>query len=221
MLRTSSLLVASLLLSGTALAKKGGDDDGKIRVKLSTGLYSVDKAEVAYDGDDVGTTKTNTASLGFGGSRWQVGYLLGEGIELGAIVGYASTKGTFEPAEGDSIDFDPSSTVELAPYFAYNHNVNDQLTAYGEAHVGIRNSTSSTETIDATGDSSSVESVTKAKPIGIGAGVRIRVLKKASFDIGAEYEMSKPVTEVDGESDDKLEIKQSTIGLRTGLSIRF
>jgi hypothetical protein len=29
------------------------------------------------------------------------------------------------------------------------------------------------------------------------------------------------VTEVDGDSDDKLEIKQSTVGLRTGLSIRF
>jgi len=213
MLRISTLLLASLLLSGAAFAKKGGgDDEGKIRVKLSTGLYSIDKSEVTYDGDDVGTTKTNTLSLGWGGSRWQGGYLLGQGLEVGAILGYASMTGSFEPAEGDSVDMDPMKAFELAPYVAYNKNVGDGLTGYGELHVGIRNTTVEGENAD---------TVTKEKPIGLGAGVRIKVMKKASFDVGAEYEMSKPVTEVDGESDDKLETKDSTIALRTGLSVRF
>lgn len=219
-----AFLAASFCTPAFAKGKKGGggghEDDGKIRLKLTTPIYSMATYTTDYDGTST-EMKMSGISLGNGGSRLEGGYLINKNIEVGTFLGFSSISTT---VEGD----DAGKTGELAfmPYLAYNKKLSDMASFYGQVFVGIDNQTAETitTTVDTTtGETSTatVDAATKWTGGGVDLGVRLKFNKYSSLDFAAQYMMANGKYEVDGESDDKLKLKLSDISLLMGIGIRI
>lgn len=205
-------IVASLLalglFAGTAEAKK--KDGMGIRLKMGSDLMTVESTKAEYDGTDVEGTesRTNTISLFEYGQRFEATYFLGDGIELGGILGFTQSRGTIGDAE------DPADrNLTLALTGAYNIGLGSGVRCFLQPIAGINNAT-----IDV-GEDDSMR--TRFLVAGADAGVRLKMNKKVTFDMAGEGLIRSGKLSVGGDSDDKLKLKSNKLGVRIGLSVRI
>lgn len=202
-----SSLLALGLMAGPAEAKK---KDVGLRLKVSSDLFAVESQKVEYDGSvqDGTETRTNTISLFEYGQRLEVTYFLGEGFEVGGMLGFTQQRGT---AGDEEIPASRHAAVYLTG--AYNVGLGSGMRFYAQPIVGVDRSTA--------GLGEDGEAKLNYLVGGAGAGVRTKLSKKITFDAGAEALIRSGTTSLDGESDDKLKLKGNKVGLRLGLSVRF
>ena len=209
------LLLAASLLATPALAKgkkkKGGDDEGiGIRAKISTDLINVATDKVEYDGQeqDGSDQKTRTLSLFESDPRLELTYLIGDGIEVGAILGVTQVSGSL----GDE-DIPPARHGRIGVTGAYNIGVSE----------GVKGFVQPILMLDSLRGNIGEDSETQTRYIlfGANAGVRIKLYKRTTFDLAGEFLMGNGKVTVDGESDDKLKLKHSEFGIRTGVTFRL
>ena len=202
-----SSLLALGLMAGPAEAKK---KDVGVRLKVSSDLFAVESDKVEYDGSvqDGSETRRNTISLFEYGQRLEATYFLGEGFEIGGMLGFTQQRGT---AGDDEIPASRHAAIYLTG--AYNVGLGSGVRFYAQPIVGVDRSTA--------GLGEDGEAKLNYLVGGAGAGIRTKLSKKITFDTGAEALIRSGTTSLDGESDDKLKLKGNKLGLRLGLSVRF
>jgi hypothetical protein len=220
------LLLAASLLSPSASAKgKGkGDDDGGvgIRLKFSTPVFAmanfwVENADV--EEDDPVKAKSRTVSFFNQPNRFEATYLLGEGAEVGAILGYSSTRGWAEnketEAEDTLISKDTQATIALTG--AYNIALGEGAKLFIQPIIGV--DTFTTGLVD-NGDNEPLK--TRFVVYGGDVGVRLRLFKRATFDIAGEYLLGNGAFfDAEGEKDEDNTGKYNQFAIRGGLSVRI
>jgi hypothetical protein len=202
------LFLALGVVAGPAHAKK--KDDAGVRIKASSDLMKVTIRSAEYDGQEVdgADSRYTTVSLLDSGNRFEGTYFIGNGIEVGGIFGYSQVRGTVGDQE------DPTDRhVQLLLTGAYNIGAGNGLRFFVQPIVGI-----DTFTADVGED---VENKTRYIVGGADAGARIKLNKKTTFDVAAEGLIGRGKNWIDGEGDDKLQLKYTDAGLRIGISVRL
>lgn len=213
------LLLAVLVASPAAFAKKGkggGDDEGKVRVSLSTPIFVSNSTTVTFTGgsSDVSSkTKTSGLALFDQPARFGVGYMATKNVEVGAFLAYSKLTSSIESDPENKAtdgDGDPNTHAGFQLYGGYNQKIGESLVGFGQVNVGIERA-------------SSGDPVTQQKwtVYGLDAGVRYKIMKRASIDTALSYEGGKGKFFFDGDEVKDTEAKLQNIGLRTGLSIRI
>lgn len=209
-MRKMLFMLGALTLSGTAFAKKGAkgvaDKKSGVRIKLTQNLYDIQNDWSVLDGDEGDKTKTNTFTLLNGGGRTEITYLLGNGLELGAIGGYANISQQFD---GD--DVGKGSSFDIGITGAYNIKAGNAGKFFIQPMVGIGRDSYTPDGGD--------ESLTKGLWFGGAAGLRVKLFKRVTFDPQIEYTQETQTFEFDGDEIDDVEGKRSNVGLRWGLTV--
>jgi len=202
-------LLALGLVAGPAEAKKKKDGMG-VRLKVSSDLLAVESSKQEYDGSDVdgSDARTNTISLFEHGQRFEATYFLGDGVEVGGMLGFTQARGTV----GDTED-PPDRHFALALTGAYNMGLGGGVRGFVQPIAGIDQTT-----VDVGED---FETQVRFLMAGADAGVRIKLNKKVTFDIAGEGLIGNGKASAGGESDDKLKLKYNKVGARIGLSVRI
>ena len=200
------MMLALGMVGGSAQAGKSPG----LRLKYSTDLIEVASQKTEIDGavDDGSESRLNTVAILDHDSRFEVTKMLGEGIEVGGILGISQTRGTIGDEE------DPADRhVAAMVTGAYNVGLGKGMRFFVQPILGIDNTT-----IDLGEDSEEKFNFTV---LGANAGVRFKLNKKVTFDTAAEglYKIGK--VSVGGESNDDVRLKQTDMGIRLGLSVRI
>ncbi len=201
-----------LLAAGLTGPAHAGDDGIGIRLKVNTDLFQVQSGTpvVNDEAQDDQNTKITTVGLMQSRPRFEVTYGVIPNLEVGAIVGYSTQKTT----TGNEVS-DPNTDTRLGLTAAYNVNISDGMRFYAQPmfiHEKLVNA-----------KGSDGESSTKLNVYGANLGLRIRLVKGATFDPSFEYLMgSAKAYDKDGElvSED-VSMKVSSYGLKAGISVRF
>ncbi len=207
------VLLALGLVANPAHAKKKkkkGDDAIGLRLKLSTDLMAVDKAQLNYDGQDVDNADTRTTTVGIFDTqpRFEATYTIVKNIEAGLIFGVSQQRGTAGDAE-----VPPSRHSTIGLTGAYNYGLGNGLQAFAQPFVLMDTSTA------AVGEET--ETRVRFNMVGADVGVRWKAAKHVTLDLALEGRAGTGRTTVNGESDDKAKIKARGGGLRSGISVRF
>jgi len=201
-------LLALGLFAGPAEAKK--KDGMGLRLKVGSDLMAVESSKVEYDGSDVDGSdiRTNTISLFEHGQRFETTYFLGDGVELGGMLGFTQARGT----QGDAED-PPDRHLGLALTGAYNLGLGSGVRGFVQPIAGLD------KTIIDVGEEQSSE--VRFLLVGADVGVRIKLNKKVTFDLSGEGLVGSGKLTEGGESDDKTKLKYNKVGARMGLSVRI
>ena len=202
-----------LVAAGLSTSAQAGDDGVGIRLKVNSDLFQVRTTEAYYDGEAVENSDTKTTTMGLynGLPRFEASYIITPNIEAGLIVGYSSTKPEAAGEEGDQTTFS-----RLGVHAAYNLKLGDCLRGYVQPMLIMGNVT--------TGKGEDYQSSLKSTMYGADLGLRIRLVKGATFDPGFEFLTgSAKVVDKDGEPvpDDNASTKMSQYGLKAGISVKF
>lgn len=207
-----ALLVGLGLISSPAHAKgkKKGDDVG-LRLKMSSDLLMVDALEVEVDGQEVDSqsTRITTLSVFESAPRLETTYFLGKGLEVGGMLSYSQSRGT----QGDG-EIPLSRHTFIAATGAYNVGLGNGLRFYGQPILGLDRA--GTNLGEDQGETKVATTV-----FGADAGLRIKVLKKATVDAAGELLLGRGTVTVDGTTDNDTRYKSTRYGLRIGLSMRL
>lgn len=200
------MMLALGVVSGPAHAGKGAG----VRLKYSTDLVEVASLKTEVDGavQDGSEVRQNTIALLDNGNRFEITKMLGDGFEVGGILGMSQTRGTV----GDNEDPADRHAMVLVTA-AYNANVSKGTRFFAQPIVGI-----DWTTIDVGED---FEQQARFTVLGADAGLRFKLNKKVTFDTAAEYLYGTGKVAEGGESDDSVRLKTSEIGLRAGISVRL
>jgi hypothetical protein len=205
------MILAPLMLSlgffaGPAHAGKGPD----LRLKYSTDIVEVasDKVEVDGSVQEGSEVRQNTIAILDHDNRFEVTKMLGDGFEVGGIIGMSQTRGTV----GDNED-PPDRHVALMATGAFNTGLGQGMRFFAQPLLGI-----DYYTVDAGEDS---EQKYKFNVVGADVGIRKKLNKKVTFDVAAEGLYGVGKFSVGGESDDEVRLKHTELGLRAGLSVRL
>ena len=201
------LLLALGFATGPAHAKKKGGD---IRLKYSTDLVEMKVDKATYDGEpqDQFDQRTNTVSLLDHGNRFEATYMLGDGLEVGGIIGMSQSRGTIGEDEAPT-----TRHAQIMVTGAYNIGISKGARFFAQPLLGIDQS--------ATDPGEDTEEKLRYLLIGADAGVRLKLNKKTTFDVAGEVLRGSGKASVNGESDDKLKLIQTQAGIRLGLSVRL
>ncbi len=204
------VLLALGIIAGPAHAGKKKSDDVGVRLKVSSDLFTVNTIKTEYDGSPVDDAESRytTVSLFESSPRLEATYLMGSGLEVGGMLGFTQVRGTVGGNE------DPTDRhTFLALTGAYNMNLTKGVRGYAQPILGI-----DTSTVDV-GEPNEIQS--RFLFAGVDVGTRFKLNKNISFDTALEGAYGKGKVSVDGESDDKLALKNTKMGLRIGLSMRI
>ena len=209
-MRKMLFMLGALTFSGTAFAKKAkpgvAEKKTGVRVKLTQNLYDIQNDWQVLDGDEGDKTQTNTFNLLNGGGRTEITYLLGNGLEVGAIAGYTNQSQQFD---GDDVGKGYGYDIGLTG--AYNIKAGDMGKFFIQPMVGIGRDSYTPDGGD--------ETLTKGLWFGGAAGLRVKLFKRVTFDPQLEY-MSETMTfEFDGDEVEDVEGKRSNMGVRWGLTV--
>lgn len=208
-------LILALGFTTDAHAKGKGDEKVGVRLKYNAPLFSQTTGKVTVDGeepDGFEPTKTNALTFLNGANRTEITYLLGDGIEVGGLVGYSRGKSV---TDGDETGLYSDLTIGVTG--AYNFKLGDGLMLYGQPIVSW---TKSTAQADPDADKGGF------KGLGLGAdvGLRVNLAKGIHIDPAFEYfrQGLEPWSDADGfENDPETKFTASSIGLRLGLGVKF
>ena len=195
-------------MSGTASAKDVG-----IRLKVNSDLFQVASYELE-SGDGGDTIDSSTTTMGLFGSapRFEATYIITPNIEAGLIVGFADIKSEF------SSDFSGHSTTRnIGITGAYNFKIGDGVRGYVQPILLSGRMTTKD-------DSGEAVSYMNSLQYGLDLGVRIKIIKGATFDPAIEY-LGGNLKEFDADGeqvpDEDTQASTSSYGLKAGFSIKF
>jgi len=208
-------LLPLLVAAGLSQTASAGDDVG-IRLKVNSDLFNVSTAQgVDADGDIEGATGKNTTMGLFQSTpRFEATYVINPNIEAGLVLGFANAKAV----TGDDDDFSSHSTTRRVGITgSYNFKLSDGLRGYVQPLVISGKVTNKDEDGEMTSGLSSLT-------YGANLGMRIRLVKGATFDPAFEYMMGNGKALDDkGEQtpDEDTMAKYSSYGLKAGISVKF
>lgn len=206
-------LLPLLVAAGLSQPAVAADGVG-IRLKVNSDLFQVQSVQgVNADGDiDDATGKSTTMGFFQGTPRFEATYIITPNIEAGVILSVANTT---SEAAGDFSGH--STTRRLGVTAAYNLKLSDGLRGYVQPMLISGKSTDKDEDGESLGGASSLT-------YGANLGVRIKLIKGATFDPAFEYMMGNgKALDDEGEQvpDEDTMLKYSSYGLKAGLSIKF
>ena len=208
-MRKMLFILGTLALPVGASAQKAkgvADKKTGVRVKLTQNLYDIQNDWNVLDGDEGDRTETNSFNLLNGPGRTEVTYLLGNGLELGVIGGYANASQAY-----DGEDVGRGYSYDIALTGAYNIKAGDVGKFFVQPIVGIGR--------DAYTPDGGDETVSKGVWLGGAAGLRVKLFKRVTFDPQLEYTQETFTLELDGDEVEDLEGKRSNVGVRWGLTV--
>ena len=202
-------LIVAAGMSQTASAKDVG-----IRLKVNSDLFNVASTQYVNADGDVDDTDTKTTTMGFFGTapRFEATYIINPNIEAGLILGASNVT---SEAAGDFTGHMTSRTVGITG--AYNLKLGDGLRGYVQPVLMTGRMTTKDEDGESLGYLNSLQ-------YGLDLGVRIKLIKGATFDPAFEYLAGNAkMFDADGEQvpDEDTMLKTSSYGLKAGLSIKF
>jgi len=207
-------LLPLLVAAGLSQTAVAGDDGVGIRLKVNSDLFQVENYQgVNADGDiENSDGKDTTFGLFQGTPRFEATYVITPAIEAGLVLGYANAK---SEVAGDFSGNTVTSRIGVTG--SYNFKLSDGLRGYAQPLVIMGKATGKDEDGENLG---SISSLT----YGLNAGMRIRLVKGATFDPGLEYLMGNgKILDEDGEQmpDEDTMVKYSSFGLKAGISVKF
>lgn len=206
-MRKPLVVLAALVFSGPALAKKGVVAEGSgVRLKMSQDFFGR-QSDWQIDDGEVGD-KTYTDSLSFlnGGGRLEVTKLLGSGFEIGGLASY-----TFLDQKTDETGISATQGFTIGLTGAYNFKLGENTKGFVQPMVGYGRQGTTPEGGDEAAESQLF--------FGGAAGVRLRLFKRVTFDPQLEYTQRNLRYATDGEAVEDLDGRRSNMGLRWGLSV--
>ncbi|HCH61563.1 MAG: hypothetical protein CL927_11385 [Deltaproteobacteria bacterium] len=195
-------------MSQTASAK-----DATVRLKVNSDLFQVASYKIE-SGDGGDTLDGSTTTMGLFGSapRLEGTYIINPKFEAGLILGVADVQSEFS---GDFSGHTTSRNIGITG--AYNFKIGDGVRGYVQPIL----LSGRTTTKD---DSGEAVSYVNSLQYGLDFGVRIKIIKGATFDPAIEY-LGGNFKEFDAEGeqvpDDDTQASTSAYGLKAGLSIKF
>ena len=202
-------LIVAAGMSQTASAKDVG-----IRLKVNSDLFNVASSQYVNADGDVDDTDTKTTTMAFFGTapRFEATYIINPNIEAGLILGAANMT---SEAAGEFTGHMTSRTVGITG--AYNLKLGDGVRGYAQPVLMTGRMTTKDEDGESLGYINSLQ-------YGLDLGVRIKLIKGATFDPAFEYLAGNMKQfDADGEQvpDEDSMLKTSSYGLKAGLSIKF
>ena len=209
-MRKAILMLGALMVSTPALAKKGGSGvaakKSGIRLKVSQDFFGRQQDWQIVDGDEGDPVYTDTLNFLNGGGRLEATKLIGNGLEVGGILGY-----TFVDLKTDEDGIASGQGYNIALTGAYNFKVGDNAKGFVQPMVGYARNGLTPEGGD--------ESADKGPWFGGAAGVRIRLFERVTFDPQLEVQQYNSTFEFDGDDVEDLEGRSRNMGLRWGLTV--
>jgi len=203
-------LLPLLVAVGLSTPAQAGGDGVGIRLKVNSDLFQVSSSEVYYDGEAIDDSDLKTTTFGLYNvlPRFEASYLFTPNIEAGLILGYSNIS-------TDVDDSAPTTSSQLGIHAAYNLKLGDGLRGYIQPMLIMGNQTSN--------KGEDTQSAVKATMYGADLGLRIKLIKGATFDPSFEFLTgSAKQFDADGENvDEKAMMKMSQYGLKGGISIKF
>jgi hypothetical protein len=204
----SLLVVAGLSTSAQAA------DGPNVRLKVNTDLFQVQNMSLLdVDGEAIDDTDSKTTTLGFFQSapRFEATYIITPNIEAGIILGYSNVS---SEAGGEALGSQTGRRIGLTG--SYNFKLGDGLRGYAQPILVSGKGLMKDAEGETLGGMSSLS-------YGLNAGLRVRLVKGATFDPGFEYMMGNAKTlDEDGEVfEDAGSMKFSNFGLKAGISVAF
>lgn len=210
------LLLAIGLTSPAAHAGKKGDDGIGLRLKFNAPLFTQSKDSYREDGEEPdGFEPTTQRDLTFltGANRTEITKLIGDGLEVGGILGYSSGKTIFD---GDETGLYSGFTVGLTG--AYNYKVSDGFVVYGQPLLTYTK-------VGGQADPDADKFGFKGVGVGADVGLRIKLAKNVHIDPALEYfrQGYKPWSDNSDfeNTDPEVSNVATSMGLRLGLGVKF
>ena len=208
-------LILALGITTDAHAKGKGDEKVGVRLKFNAPLWTQTTTKVTIDGeepDGFEPTKTSALTLLNGQNRTELTYLLGDGLEVGGLLGYSRGKSV---TDGDETGLYSDLTIGVTG--AYNFKLGDGMMLFAQPVISY---TKTSGQADPDADKAGF------KGFGIGAdvGLRFNLAKGIHIDPAVEYfrQGFVPWSDADGfENDPEQKLTGSNLGLRLGLGVKF
>jgi hypothetical protein len=205
-------LLPLLVAAGMSQPAIAGDGVG-LRLKVNSDLFQVQNLQaVDKDGEDIdnATGKTTTMGLFQGTPRFEATYVITPNIEAGLILGFANAS-----AESDGDWTSTETTRRIGVTGSYNFKLADGLRGYAQPMLISGKATAKDEDGETLGGTSSLT-------YGLNLGLRVKLVKGATFDPGFEYLMgSGNQFDADGEAVEDVTAQYSSFGLKAGISVKF
>lgn len=203
-------ILGALAVSTPSFAKKGGNgvaaNKSGVRLKVSQDFFGRQQDWQIVDGDEGDPVYTDTLRFLNGGGRLEATKLLGNGLEVGGILGY-----TYDDIKTDDDGISSGQGYDAALTGAYNFKLGEKAKGFVQPMLGYRRSATTPEGGD--------EAAEKGLWFGGAAGVRIRLFERVTFDPQLEVQQFNSTYEYDGDDVDDLEGRRRTMGLRWGLTV--
>ena len=203
-------ILGALAVSTPALAKKGGNgvaaNKSGLRLKVSQDLFGRQQDWQIVDGEEGDPVYVDALRFLNGGGRIEATKLLGNGLEVGGILGY-----TYVDTKTDDDGISSGQGYNVALTGAYNVKLGDKTKGFVQPMLGYMRSATTPEGGD--------EAAEKGLWFGGAAGVRIRLFERVTFDPQLEVQQFNATYEYDGDDVDDLEGRRRTMGLRWGLTV--
>ncbi len=213
------LLLAIGLASPAAHAGKkgkGGDEGIGLRLKFNAPLYTTSSDSYREDGEEpegFEPTKTNALTFLTGTNRTEITKLIGDGLEVGGILGYSSGKTVFD---GDETGLYSGYTIGVTG--AYNFKVSEGFVVYGQPLITYSK-------MGGQADPDADKFGFKGVGLGADVGLRIKLAKNVHIDPALEYfrQGYKPWSDNSDfeNTDPEVSFVNTSMGLRLGLGVKF
>jgi len=188
-------------------------DGVNLRLKVNSDLFQVQNIQaVDEDGEDIKTANGKTTTMGLfqGTPRFEATYVITPNIEAGLILGFANAS---SEADGEWDSTETTRRVGLTG--SYNFKLADGLRGYAQPMLISGKTTSKDEDGESLGGISSLT-------YGLNLGLRVKLVKGATFDPGFEYLMGSGNQFDDkGEAVEEVTANYSSFGLKAGISVKF
>ena len=209
-MRKAVFILGALMASTPALAKKGGkgvaENKAGVRVKVSQDLFGRQQDWSIFDGDESDPTYTDTLTFLNGGGRIEATKLIGNGLEVGGMLGY-----TYFDMKTDQDGIAAGQGYDIGVTGAYNFKLGKSSKGFVQPMAGYGRMGMTPEGGD--------EAAQKGIWFGAAAGARIRLFERVTFDPQLELQQHHLTYENDGDEVEDLEGRQRNMGLRWGITV--
>lgn len=209
-MRKAVFILGALMASTPALAKKGGkgvaEKKAGVRVKVSQDLFGRQQDWSILDGEESDPVYTDTLTFLNGGGRLEATKLIGDGLEVGGMLGYTYID---QKTEEDGIAAGQGYNIGVTG--AYNVKLGKSSKGFVQPMAGYTRSGMTPEGGD--------EDARKGIWFGGAVGARVRLFERVTFDPQLEFQQYNLTREVDGSDVEDLELRQRNMGLRWGITV--
>ena len=205
-------LLPLLVAAGLSTSAQAGDGAG-IRLKVNSDLFQIQNVSlVDKEGEEIENSDSKVTTMGLfqGTPRLEATYVINPNIEAGIVLGYSNAS---NESAGEAMGSDSVRRIGLTG--SYNFKLSDGLRGYAQPLLISGKALSKDADGETLGGATSLT-------YGLNAGLRVRLIKGATFDPGFEYMMgSGKALDDQGEAIEDGSAKYSSFGLKAGISVKF